>query len=1018
MTSLPSDSAGGSEPSGNGPDLPPAAPLPQAEPTTEHKPAARPSEAKADPADVQKNTKDNETDLTKKAADGNPKNDLSDKMVGGRDSGRLDTSLPVEQERLVYHPYRPPAARSHRQPARAGSHFDLLRERLEEIVARDESEPIILFGLRHDRSFPSEISAQIGLDDLYVRADQGGWPSLKRSNFDDLVANFAAAADGNEGATFIDWIPLAEISGEIGRMIEGFYDDRLREFEARLKERRFRLFLIVVIDSPIALSTVVETNPRIRCLPWTDLWLSNFAGTHKLSANTLYARGGAKLRLAATWCGYQDDDYELNLSRTLETIRPGNVDYVIAEIEKALETAKTRGPNATIGEQSRKDLSKYLGAGENSLANDPVKQVMLSVAVFAGGTRVREYYRVCQKLLPDGPAEILRLPLVIREEIIRKAERLDQEPAPLPGWSVIFDMERDNALGELGIRLGQGQAIELDGKWRGADLKQVIARTYPGLIATLMERIHERRLFLLLSEAESSLLAKIICEIRDACQEGFDDRELAMALIGAQRGLSDLGTPHEIVETLYPGHDAGQVIKLVESIGQYKFIADSLAAMGTPDPELEKHLLNLKGIFPEVTPENFAAKFEALRQRLREESVRRLTRHLIRMRKSSNESEQNRPIVPSMLDIFEQLLPTETYVALLTYMIATTTEVDPPDIGKRLRKEYARANIEEMVDIVLAINQRLKQALNYQDAPHKNWLLAFGPDRKGKAHDDRIRSLAVFIWDIVINYDVLRSTVPYQRMKHLRVVPHIFGDIGSGTGSASDSDTAPEGEKAAATIATRLISGFLDHDPADWLRAMAVIESIFQDVGRFDLADYVQNRIEDTVWVIMTGAAEADWIALQNERDSIAGDLLVSLTASLDLGFERRFDFTAQKVADAVIDNTSDSRWLSLYGLFWPAMIAHWRFAAFGLEPFVPGLEPDRQFRLFLDQLVTTAPKRSGSYRDGFNVLAEAADQCADKADTMAATASAHLYRKKADRLRGLARFFSAHALDVPVVVQ
>ncbi|MHC2566364.1 hypothetical protein [Bradyrhizobium liaoningense] len=935
-------------------------------------------------------------------------------------AGRLDTGRPIEQERLIYQPYEPSTARSHRRPERAENHFDHLRERLEEIVARDESEPVILFALRHDRGVPPEMLAQIGLDGLYVRADQGGWGPLKRSNFDDLLAYFTDAADGHTGsATFIDWIPLSQTSGEIGRLIDGFYDDRLQEFEARLKERSFRLFLIVAIDSPATLSTVVETNPRIRCLPWTDLWLADFARTYKLSANTLLARVAERLRSAATWRGYEDDDYESNLSQTLQTIRTDSVGVAITEIEKALETARLRGPNSTAGEQSRKDLSKYLGSPGSSNPADPVKQVMLAVAIFAGGTRVREYYRVCQQLLPEGPAEILRLPLVVREALLGMMEQAEQsrrETPPRPGWNVVFEMERDNALAELGIRLGQGQAIELDSKWRSIDLRHVIARTYPGLIATLMERVHEKRLFLLLSEAESSLLAKIICEIRDACQEGFDDRELALALIGAQRGLSDLGTPHEIIETLYPGQNADQVIKLVENIGQGDFIADSLAAMGTPDPELEQHLVTLKEIYPEVTPQNFAAKFEDLRQRLREESVRRLTRHLIRMRKSSNESEQNRPIVTSMLDIFEQLLSSETYVALLTYMIATTAEVDPADIGKRLSGELSHANVPEMVDIVLAVNQRLKQALNYPGAPHKSWLLAFDPVRQGKAQDDRIRSLAVFVWDMIINYDVLRSTVPYQRMKHLRVVQHVFGSTGN-LCAGPDFDTAAETEKVDPTLGARLISGFLARDPADWLRSMAMIERIFQDVGRFDLADYIQNRIEDTVWVIATGAAEADWTDLQGEMHSLSGDLLVSLTASLDLGFERRFNFTAQKVAEAAAGDRSNSRWLALYGLFWPATIAHWRFTAFGIEPFVRGSEPDRQFRLFLEQLVEIAPKRSHAYRDGFNALAEAADQCADKADTMIATASALIYRKKADRLRGLANFFRAHALDVPVVV-
>jgi hypothetical protein len=101
--------------------------------------------------------------------------------------------------------------------------------------------------------------------------------------------------------------------------------------------------------------------------------------------------------------------------------------------------------------------------------------------------------------------------------------------------------------------------------------------------------------------------------------------------------------------------------------------------------------------------------------------------------------------------------------------------------------------------------------------------------------------------------------------------------------------------------------------------------------------------------------------------------------------------------------------------LFWPAVIAHWRFTAFGVEPFEEGSEAERRFRALLDRLVKAAPQRARAFRDGFEILTEVTEKYKRSIGSRAG-ATAELCRLKADRFNGLARFFAAHVNDLPAV--
>jgi len=937
---------------------------------------------------------------------------------------------PIEPERLIYQKLT--AETRSRQRRTAQVHLDILRERLEEIAAAEENSEIVVAGIRHEKGLPAELLASCfsAQAQIYVRSDSHIWSTLNRTGFSDLFDCFVEAAkDVTTEAIFVDRIPYSEKAGDVGKIIDDAEDDRLDDFRARMRNRGFRLFLLVTIDIPVGITSIRDESPAVRCLPWTDLWLAEFARTHSVPVLPLYDEVGDALREAAEWESFKDDDRETRLFNRLQDLANGSyarsVQSAISAIRRAVKEAS--GPPAEDeNEKARQihqnELADTLGPAERREGVDPIRRIMLTVAAFAGGARVEEYYAICRMLMPDGEAEIDRLPRAKRDEIKNKnidAGRFRNKRVEVDGWDKIFDIECDVARAKLGIHVREGQTIQLDGRWKMIDLQREIARSYPGLISSIMYTIRDRHLFLQLDENEATLLINIICAIRDACGDGFDDVNFARALTGTDPGEENLPITREEGAKLFPGYELEDVIGLANRIGTGERLARYLAASGNEvDPELEGYLFVLKARYPEATPENVVDKLERWRQDLREESVRRLTRHIMRMRVSSSAaSEKRRPIIPSMLEILERMLVMPTYVALLVNMIASVPDVDAPDIGKRLLQEFTQAPGAKISEVFDAIFQRLRRALAWEHAPHLNWFEAFDPIREGRAENDLIRALSVCIWDTAINYDVSWSFIPYSRIKDLRVVPGLFKGYVKSADTDGRTDAVAELTESDQAVVSRLVRGFLAQNPVDWLRSLsALVDRLDDEEG---LALNIGGRIRDVVWVIMTGAAEKERSILEERANAIAGDVLKSLTAGLRLGFEDNFLVAAQQIEDAVHSPPERfvRRWLALYGLFWPAMLAHWRFTAFGLDPFEPGSGPDTRFRALLDQLVEAAPQRMHAFRDGFEALEKAALRCAVKAVSVRAHDSAVLYRMKADRLKGLANFFAGKARDLPATI-
>lgn len=961
-----------------------------------------------------------------KASSAAEKSDAAEWVDKGRGSAsdNLEAVRSTEQEHLAYRPFNPSAEHSRRHQPDRGDRFDLLRSRVEEIAARHEASTIVLLYVRHEKGSLQELIAPHLPGRVYVRGDQGGWGPLKRARFEDLLNFFVEAApDEADDAVFIDWLPYAERGGDLDRLLDESDHERVEEFETRLKDKRFHFYLLVAIDGPV--STGSFLNSRSCYLPWTEIWLADFARSQTLQPGPLRREVGEELQRVADWRSFENDEYEKNLHIHLQELRSKRHDFdvgtAVAAIRKAIADAKNKMPDK--GEECRKRLEKYLKSPAGSgNAVDPIRQVMLSVAVFAGGTRVDEYDGVCRALLPDGPTEMHRLTPARQDEIRRDwedAERMNRPRRPLPDWRVIFNEECDASRDDLEIRVVEGQSIQLDAQWRTIDVKREIAHVYPGLINGLLSRVRDRKLLVTSSETETKLLITIICAIRDAFEEGFDDLNLACALIGVRLGASEASeivVPVYVVEQHFPGANPDDVLRLEEI--SLERLRENFASGPTQDPDVAGPVAVIRRYDP--SSQNVERTLAQIREELFKGTIHHLTWLIVQMRASSGvASEKSRPIVASMLDHLNQLIQLPHYVALLTLMIARDSGIDVADITRRIREILVHRPKQEAIEAVDVILERLDTALGHPAWPHVNWLRIFDPAAEHVLRDDRVRSVWVAVWDLMLSNDVRWNAVPYDRMKYQRVACLLFGNVNGSRIAQGDLDTPALLEGISETTVPLVVKGFLAQNPEKWLEALSSLDRLYYygDEIQESLVSTVEARLKDIVWVVLTGIAGPDEKAWAKRTWSITGDLLASLSSSVGLAPVRDFSFAATRIVNA--SETPTSRfgrgWLLLYGLFWPALLAHWRFTAFGVERFEAGSEADQRFRSLLDQIVAAVPERVAAFRDGCEALANAADRCADKARSMDAPAIVDFYSKKGDRLIGLAKFFAQHARDLPI---
>ena len=207
-------------------------------------------------------------------------------------------------------------------------------------------------------------------------------------------------------------------------------------------------------------------------------------------------------------------------------------------------------------------------------------------------------------------------------------------------------------------------------------------------------------------------------------------------------------------------------------------------------------------------------------------------------------------------------------------------------------------------------------------------------------------------------------------------------------------------------VRDHLIERFFAVAPGDWLARSG---------GNAALSS-AHDRLKDVLYVLLDGVPEKaeTWRAMdtQNQAATLLRALCAHCDAPTDLTLSAFVPALSASRADAASPDAAGL--LDLYGLFWPALLLHWRCQAFGVEPIGRDRADAKAFRAFIDELrKRVSAERIAELRQGLSRLARATDEAlAHEADAHGDRVARKYYAAKAEAARKLAMGLGARSPD------
>ena len=219
---------------------------------------------------------------------------------------------------------------------------------------------------------------------------------------------------------------------------------------------------------------------------------------------------------------------------------------------------------------------------------------------------------------------------------------------------------------------------------------------------------------------------------------------------------------------------------------------------------------------------------------------------------------------------------------------------------------------------------------------------------------------------------------------------------------------------------------FEDGDGGETIKAIA--DRFFNiDREKWQLRQPIEllaKRLQDLQTVIL-GGCDIDWLG-QDEQEQgetlhrLSGRAFTAMVASqglYELLDEKTCtaDHIAQEIKPLRIKQRSDDEeiryqaLLRVYGLFWPAMLLHWRCREFGVERVSKGSDDFRRLSRLLTVISETCSReRLNDLIEGLETIERILSN--DVLFGVADARAREFYEKKADAARKMARFFSKHS--------
>lgn len=781
-------------------------------------------------------------------------------------------------------------------------------------------------------------------------------------------------------------LPPEEISQDWQQICQPDAKSPLIDF---LRESGKRLIISFELASNQSLSRLVNGRTGILPLSWGTPLLAHLVdGVFNLQ--TLDPQLVADIEQAGHWCSASDDSQEktrfiqfsslnrryqspeelISKIRELLAVEMVQLDRLWQESENLVDQTFGLVPDRQKGEQER---------GEARRAPLQLKRMLLCTIAFAPDLPSAYFKSILMTLLPLGqPVEFSDLPKERQKAIQDEAKwQGNEHPVlpPMPSLAHYLDEHFDRVCQGHQIEVNEKGLMQLGRSWHDFPLNNVICRRAPSAALDFTSRLLDNLDVLLqLKRYNADLAIRILANLWHSLAASIGDARVMEGLIR----LCDLEFSHGFAQ------NRGGLIEALFDREQYVAmqLSDRLSSTGSL-LELSLRVADILVLFlvelrKIVAMDNGTDSLE--------EDTRRFFNLVL-------ERSIHQPFRVSM---FLSVVIMDKDQPLADYDF--TAEVIQSAFTAETAKDMTAIVRQTVTEIILLFCGSQAD----EGAAYARRILAYFHRQSLLPGRTRIwRELYQMILLHFINFDVRwpppsRTLLPYHLHKRYLSFDQVLLE------EMAQPQTAHEGNRLADFIIDDFLaltpSDILANDPADFLK---------HEAGH-RLLDVI-NILLDGVPVDQDGLSRQDW---KETQTILLGELCAACGVERYDTFEglnALFDRWNPQDGIGPIDRSNQK----LYGLFWPAILLHWRLMAFGIDGISQDSEQGRHFHVLIQQICDRLTKeRLIEMADGMKILADTIRQSLLwRTNKALDPASWHFYEAKQKAADRLMKFLRKRAL-------
>ncbi len=768
---------------------------------------------------------------------------------------------------------------------------------------------------------------------------------------------------------------------------EGVELDALSEF---CRDEDVRLVLQIIIPRHALVSHYVDDRCANIVFPWAE---TLFDAVDEHAFNEFDEEiGGDRRRnflAKAAWRRHSDGKNEASEYDLLKNEWQFLMSCSLKKIRDRFDMSTKERQEEALKARKKRDaqLEKRIGLSSDS---NPIREALLFALAICeflpGGVHDALYREIAISLLPEGVLPEKLLDKATRRSLRGKRNK-DTENAPRPTWRQHFEATSDQERKRLDIVITEKRLVALGEDWADYSLSDQVFRMAPAATARVVARFLDHVPIWLLQILyknngaphawnEGNLFA-IIAGVRLALGKDFDDIRLIEQLVKAIEYFQKQQQQQleGVFESLsFVNEDEQRRAVLSRSIRQHEIDYVTTAKLADIAGQIIWHsrVISARHQGTITANDDTTVSF-----------VKNLCEFL-------NESERQTQILATLVS-FDTEMGARFYLTWILQIASARQETSPGAVAPV---------IGAVRDILIS------HIVQWRDDNYDSWAhwigllsdntIATRDSKFDKACDLQRKRMLSMALELAVNFDI-------EQIKFKGGVIELRDYAAMRDGVASS--VVFEGDKPNAKFLEIAAREFFDVEPETWAKHCFMSDSA------------IKWRLSDIVAVMVNGPSLKE-TGLSKERLTEVKRLLVSRTyASLAVNVGLPATMELKDVAERITDKKHDDRdmrrqaSLSLYGLFWPALVLHWRCRKFGVAPLQPGSDDLQAMLRVLDVIAASCSStRLINIAEGMEIITKVLKSEPSILARQVNNAAADFYLKKSDAAEKLAKYLRRKA--------